>query len=120
MREKPPGVKRIAALLLPAAALAFAAALVLRDRLPPKGLILEALSKNRSSRRPASRAFEVTREKVDYVVTPLYGYELWGLIVSQHDASSFIDISHKAGTISSTQGRLRHLGRTSRPASTGG
>jgi hypothetical protein len=96
MKEKAPGVKPVARVLLPTAALAFVASLFLRDRLPAKGLILEPLLQNPiQSDVGVPGLFETTRKKVDYVVTPLFSYELWGLIVSSHDASSFIDISHK-------------------------
>ena len=39
--------------------------------------------------------FEVTRKGFTYTVTPLFSYELWGMIVSYHHSSSFIDVSHK-------------------------
>jgi hypothetical protein len=97
MKERAPGVKKIARVLLPAAALAFILSLFLRDRLPAKGLILEPLLQEPiQSADGVPEPFEVTRKNVEYTVTPLFSYELWGLIVSSHDASSFIDVSHKA------------------------
>jgi hypothetical protein len=96
MKEKAPGVKPIARVLLPAAALAFVLSLIMRDRLPAKSLILEPLLQAPAqSDAGVPQPFEVTRQKVEYTVTPLFSYELWGLVVSLHDASSFIDISHK-------------------------
>lgn len=97
MKERAPGVKKIARVLLPAAGLAFILCLFLRDRLPAKGLILEPLLQEPiQSADGVPEPFEVTRKNVEYTVTPLFSYELWGLIVSFHDASSFIDVSHKA------------------------
>ena len=39
--------------------------------------------------------FEVERKGVRYLVTPLFGYEIRGLVVSEHDSRSFIDLAHK-------------------------
>jgi len=96
VKERSPGLRRSARFILPAAALAFAVSFFMRNRLPGKGLILEPLLKNPvQSEAGVPEPFEVTRKKVDYTVTPLYSYELWGMIVSYHNASSFIDVSHK-------------------------
>jgi hypothetical protein len=97
MKEGAPGLKRLARVLLPAAVLAFVASLFMRNRLPDKSLILEPLRQSPvQSATGVPEPFEVTRKNVDYTVTPLFSYELWGLVVSYHDASSFIDVSHKA------------------------
>jgi len=96
MRERGAELRRLARLVLPAAALVFAVSLFLRDRLPDKRLILEPLLQSPvQSDAGVPEPFEVRRKDVDYTVTPLFSYELWGLIVSYHDASSFIDVSHK-------------------------
>jgi len=96
MKERASGSRRLARVLLPAAALVFVVSLFMRNRLPDKSLILEPLLQNPvQSDEGVPEPFEVTRKKVDYTVTPLFSYELWGMIVSYHDASSFIDISHK-------------------------
>jgi hypothetical protein len=68
----------------------------MRNRLPDKNLILEPLLQDPvQSKDGVPEPFEVRRKDVDYTVTPLFSYELWGLVVSYHDASSFIDVSHK-------------------------
>lgn len=96
MKERHAGLKKTARLVLPAAALVFAASLFLRNRLPDKGLILEPLLQNPiQSEDGVAEPFEVERQGFAYTVTPLYSYELWGMIVSYHHSSSFIDISHK-------------------------
>ncbi len=96
MRERAPWLRRLARIALPVAALAFAASFFMRNRLPEKGLILEPLLQDPvQSKEGVPEPFEVTRENVTYTVTPLFSYELWGMIVSYHDASSFIDVSHK-------------------------
>jgi hypothetical protein len=96
MRERAPGLRQAARFVLPAAALVFAASLFLRYRLPDKSLILAPLLQSPvQSEDGLPEPFEVERRGFAYTVTPLFGYELWGLIVSYHHSSSFVDISHK-------------------------
>mgnify|MGYP006877896064 FL=1 len=82
--------------MLPAAVAAFAVSFFMRGRLPDRSLILDELLKA-----PVQTAdglpepFEVARKGYTYAVTPLFGYELWGLVVSYHHSASFVDISHK-------------------------
>jgi len=96
MRERAPGLRRLARILFPAAVLAFAVSFFMRNRYPDKSLILEPLLQNPvQSEAGVPDPFEVVRKGVTYTVTPLFSYELWGLIVSYHHAASFIDVSHK-------------------------
>jgi hypothetical protein len=96
MRDKMPGLRRLAKFLLPIAAIAFAVSFFMRNRLPDKGLILEPLLQDPvQTKDDVPEPFEVTRKNVTYTVTPLFSYELWGMIVSYHDSASFIDVSHK-------------------------
>jgi hypothetical protein len=39
--------------------------------------------------------FKVIKNKLTYVVTPLFNYELHGLVVSQHRSDSLLDLSHR-------------------------
>jgi hypothetical protein len=96
MRDKAPELKRLAKVILPIAALALVASFFMRNRLPDKSLILEPLLQDPvQTEEGVPEPFEVTRKDVTYTVTPLFSYELWGMIVSYHDAASFIDLSHK-------------------------
>jgi hypothetical protein len=96
MRDRYPGLRRLARIALPAAVLVFVASLFMRNRLPDKGLILEPLRQNPAQTRDGvPEPFEVTRKDFTYTVTPLFSYELWGMIVSYHHSASFIDVSHK-------------------------
>jgi hypothetical protein len=96
MRERAPGLRKLARIALPAAAIIFVATLFLRNRLPDKGLILEPLRQNPvQTRDDVPEPFEVSRKNFTYTVTPLFSYELWGMIVSYHHSASFIDTSHK-------------------------
>ncbi len=96
MRDRNPGLRRLALIVLPAALLVFAASLFLRHRLPDKPMILEPLLQDPvQTEEGLPGPFEVERKGFTYTVTPLFNYELWGLVVSYHHSSSFIDISHK-------------------------
>ena len=91
-----PGLRRLAKFALPVAVFAFVVSFFIRNRLPDKGLILEPLLQSPiQTKDDVPEPFEVTRKNVTYTVTPLFSYELWGMIVSYHDAASFIDVSHK-------------------------
>jgi hypothetical protein len=86
----------MAKFLLPVAALAVVVSFFMRNRLPDKDLIHESLLQSPvQTEDDVPEPFEVTRKDVTYTVTPLFSYELWGMIVSYHDSASFIDISHK-------------------------
>jgi hypothetical protein len=76
--------------------LLWALSLYFQDRLPPPGDIFSQLY-----REPAQTAenlpgaFRVNVKKATYLVTPLFHYELYGLVVSQHRSDSLLDISHR-------------------------
>jgi hypothetical protein len=96
MRDKTPGLRRLAKLILPIAALAVVVSFFMRNRLPDKSLIHGSLLQSPiQTEDGVPEPFEVTRKDVTYTVTPLFSYELWGMIVSYHDSASFIDLSHK-------------------------
>ena len=96
MRDRAPGLKTVARVLLPVAALAFVASLVMRHRLPGPDRILEPLLQAPvQASDGVPEPFDVTRKDIVYTVTPLYSYELWGLVVSYHHSASFVDISHR-------------------------
>jgi hypothetical protein len=96
MESRAPGLRQPARFLLPAALLALAASFVFRYRLPDKSLILEPLLQNPvQTSDGVPEPFDVTRKGITYTVTPLFSYELWGMIVSYHDSASIVDISHR-------------------------
>ena len=96
MRDGAPGLKTVARVLLPVAAVAFTASLLMRHRLPGPDLILEPLLQAPvQASDDVPEPFDVTRKDIVYTVTPLYSYELWGLVVSYHHSASFVDISHR-------------------------
>lgn len=96
MKERAPRFRKIAMVVLPAAALVFIVSFFMRNRLPDKSLILEPLLHDPLQTEDGVPApFDVNRKNVTYTVTPLLSYELWGMIVSYHHSASFVDISHK-------------------------
>jgi hypothetical protein len=96
MRERAPGLRRLAKFVLPLAGVAFVASLFMRNRLPDKSLVLEPLFQSPlQTKEGIVEPFEVTRKNVTYTVKPLFSYELWGLVVSYHHSASFIDVSHR-------------------------
>ncbi len=96
MRDKAPGLRRLAKIILPITAIAVVVSFFMRNRLPDKGLVLESLRQNPvQTEEGVPEPFEVSRKDVTYTVTPLFSYELWGMIVSYHYSASFIDVSHK-------------------------
>jgi len=71
-------------------------ALFFADRLPPSGSIFPQLYNEPLQAGDGVPApFQVTVKKVAYTVKPLFRYELWGLVVSQHRSDSLLDISHR-------------------------
>ena len=96
MRDRAPGLRKLARVLLPLAVTAFVVSFFTRYRLPGPADILAPLKENPiQSADGVPEPFEATRKNVTYTVTPLASYELWGLIVSYHHSASFVDISHK-------------------------
>ena len=96
MMGRAPGLRRLAGIALPVAAVVLIASFFMRDRLPDKSLVVDPLLQNPvQTKDDVPEPFEVSRKNFTYTVTPLFGYELWGLVVSYHHSASFIDISHK-------------------------
>lgn len=90
-------LRRGTKVLLAASAAAFVLSLFMQDRLPPAGRVLpELLAEPVQAAVDAAEPFESERKGITYVITPLFSYELAGLVVSTHDADSFVDISHEA------------------------
>jgi hypothetical protein len=68
----------------------------LRRRLPAPDLIDGSLLADPvQSAEEVAPPFEVERKGVLYLVTPVFGYEIRGLVVSEHDSRAFTDLSHE-------------------------
>ncbi len=66
------------------------------NRLPgPENVYSQLFRDPLQTRENIPPPFQVKKNKLTYVVTPLFNYELHGLVVSQHRSDSLLDISHR-------------------------
>jgi hypothetical protein len=66
------------------------------NRLPgPKDIYTQLYNDPLQTKENIPQPFKVIKNKLTYVVTPLFNYELYGLVVSQHRSDSLIDLSHR-------------------------
>ena len=78
------------------ALLVFLITYFLKDRLPQKEKILHELYREPAQTRTRiPPSFEVTQKGFVYTVTPLFNYELYGMVVSYHHSNEFLDTSHE-------------------------
>ncbi len=82
--------------LLVAGASLAAAACWQRDALPPPEQLDPALAQEPLQREIEHAPFDTTVGGVRYTVRPLYSYDLYGLVVSKHDADTWWDYIHAA------------------------
>ena len=68
----------------------------MRESLPPQDRLDPALMSEPRQVATAKAPFKATVGGVEYTVRPLYAYELYGLVVSKHDADTWWDYIHKA------------------------
>ena len=78
------------------AALLWAASFFTIHRLPPPAEIAPEIYAEPAQEPDAMEPFTVTKENITYTITPLFTYDISGLLVTQHNSRSWIDISHKA------------------------
>jgi hypothetical protein len=67
-----------------------------RDALPPPGRLDEAIFAEPLQKPTDRDAFRTTVDGIEYTVRPLYTYDLYGLIVSKHNADTWWDWIHAA------------------------
>ena len=72
----------------------FAISYLLKDRLPDSDEILEDLYRNPVQTRVDLPPFQIEAGNIVYTIIPLYTYELYGLVVSNHDCGAWWDIYH--------------------------
>lgn len=65
-----------------------------KDSFPKFDDIQENLSKEPLQIETTRDKFNVEKKGVNYTIEPLYEYELWGLVVSEHDARKAFDYYH--------------------------
>ncbi len=72
-----------------------AVAFFMRDQLPNAGNLLEDLARNPIQQATDVPPFSLTRAGITYAITPLYTYDIVGLVVSGHDTNAWWDYYHK-------------------------
>ncbi len=69
-----------------------------RDALPPPERLAAAVQDDPLQKPTGRDAFLTTVGGVEYTVRPLYTYDLYGLVVSKHDAETWWDWIHEAAS----------------------
>ncbi len=88
-------MRNLSAPILAASLLAIAASLWLRDRLPERDGLVSALDAEPLQQPSTEAPFTVRAGERRYRVSPLFRYELSGLVVSRHDSAAWWDITHR-------------------------
>ena len=87
---------RLATVLVVAGAVLLAASLFLRHALPGPAELRSEL-RNEPVQEPTQAApFKITAGGVTYTIKPVAEYEIWGLVVSNHDTTTWWNWIHKA------------------------
>lgn len=66
-----------------------------KDRWPAEGEIVEDILRDPVQAETSKMPFSIEHKNKNYVITPKFDYELWGLVVSCHEASNPFDYYHK-------------------------
>ena len=93
------GAQRALTWALALCVVAWLAALVLKGRLPPAAGIAPALLQEPLQPATDRAPFQFAYRGRAYAVTPVAGYELWGLIVSHNNIGAISDIYHNADDV---------------------
>ena len=75
--------------------LLFGVAYCQQSKLPPKSAVLKPLYQEPVQKEVKQPPFQVNAGGTTYTITPLYSYELAGLVVSYHHSASFADYYHE-------------------------
>jgi hypothetical protein len=82
-------------IFLVAGILLFIGSYFLKDRYPDSSTMLPQLQ-NEPAQTPVSMApFNIRTKGVNYLVTPLYSYDLYGMVVTYHKSNDLSDYSHE-------------------------
>jgi len=95
-RERNRRSRRLARLVFILSLAALAVSSSQKRKLPETdGILDELLQEPVQSEADVPPSFEVMRENIRYVIHPRFSYELWGLVVSEHDSRAFSDFAHR-------------------------
>jgi len=87
---------RLETVLLAVGAVLLTASLLLRDALPSPAELRPELRQEPVQGLTQAAPFQTTAGGVTYTVKPVADYEIWGLVVSNHDSSAWWDWIHMA------------------------
>lgn len=73
----------------------FAISIFQKDKLPEKNDIVSLLYQEPIQAKTDAGPFNAKRGGVEYTISPLYEYELFGLVASYHHSSDWFDYYHK-------------------------
>jgi hypothetical protein len=94
-RARKESLRRAIRILLALCLAGLALSILERRRLPAPDQIDAALLEDPvQTEAEVPPPFEVERKGVLYLVTPLLGYDIRGLVVSEHDSRAFTDLAH--------------------------
>ncbi len=88
-------MKNLFQILFAASALLLVASYFQKDKLPDSAEMLEQLKFDPVQSEMNAAPFDIQKKDVTFTVTPLFAYELSGLVVSYHHSDDLSDFSHK-------------------------
>jgi len=88
-------IKKVIKIILFISLILFGISFFQKDKLPGKEDIFEELYQEPIQTETNESAFETEQDGIIYTITPLYNYELYGLVVSYHHSKSWLDYYHK-------------------------
>ena len=91
-----PLIRKVLKIILIICLVCFLFFLFYKPPLPNQELILDKVKNTEPIQEETDlELFDFPYEEFKYEISPLYTYELYGLVVSQYDSSSFFDFVHK-------------------------
>lgn len=87
-------MRKLIKIILLVSVILFCVSFFQKDKLPDKNDILEELYQNPAQTKTLEGSFEIKKGEIVYTITPLYNYELYGLVVTYHHSASWFDYYH--------------------------
>ena len=88
-------IKRIVKVILFISVVLFAVAFFKVRQFPDKKDVLKQLYRNPVQIKTNKAPFKIRTGEITYTITPLYSYELYGMVVSYHHSASWWDCYHR-------------------------
>ncbi|KKR30132.1 MAG: hypothetical protein UT61_C0012G0002 [Candidatus Woesebacteria bacterium GW2011_GWA1_39_8] len=89
-------VKKVIKLIFLLSLLVFVSLTLYKFPYPEPSQVVDSIKVNDPKQEKITQAqVNLYAGELSYEIQPKYSYDLWGLVVSQHDSGSFLDIYHK-------------------------